>query len=234
MSMRLGIFTDSHYSSQEITCGNRYNSRSLSKIKKALEYFRTNGCERVVCLGDLIDRELSHEREIENLKAVARVFDECAVKISVLMGNHDAFAFETDEFYALLGEKYRPCDLFEAGRALLFLDACYFKSGRHYKPGDDDWTDTYFPYVDSLRDRLARVQGDAYIFLHQNLSPDIREDHRLYNDAILRAVLEESKVVRAVFEGHYHPGCDTFANGIRYRAFPAMCENECAYYTIDI
>ena len=35
--MKLGIFTDSHYSSQEVTCGNRYNSRSLEKIRKAMK-----------------------------------------------------------------------------------------------------------------------------------------------------------------------------------------------------
>ena len=35
--MKIGIFTDSHFSSAEVTCGNRYNSRSLEKIRRADE-----------------------------------------------------------------------------------------------------------------------------------------------------------------------------------------------------
>ena len=34
--MKLGIFTDSHYSSSELTCGCRYNSRSLEKINNSI------------------------------------------------------------------------------------------------------------------------------------------------------------------------------------------------------
>ena len=31
-AMRIGIFTDPHYSSKEVSCGVRYNSLSLKKI----------------------------------------------------------------------------------------------------------------------------------------------------------------------------------------------------------
>ena len=71
--MKLGMFTDPHYSSAEVTCGVRYNSRSLEKIKKAYEDFEKENCDLVICLGDLIDHEDSHERVVENLKAVAGV-----------------------------------------------------------------------------------------------------------------------------------------------------------------
>ena len=36
--MKLGIFTDSHYSSATVSCTVRYNSKSLTKIKKATKY----------------------------------------------------------------------------------------------------------------------------------------------------------------------------------------------------
>ena len=55
--IRLGIFTDPHYSSQEITCSKRYNSRSLEKIRQACRFFEERDCDLIVCLGDLIDRE---------------------------------------------------------------------------------------------------------------------------------------------------------------------------------
>ena len=71
--MKLGIFTDSHYSSQEITCGNRYNSRSLEKIKQAYCYFEEEKCDLVICLGDLTDKESTHEKEVENLSKIAQL-----------------------------------------------------------------------------------------------------------------------------------------------------------------
>ena len=72
--MKLGIFTDPHYSSAELTCGRRYNSRSLAKIQAALARFAAERFDLVVCLGDLIDREPTHEAEATNLAALARVF----------------------------------------------------------------------------------------------------------------------------------------------------------------
>ena len=85
--MKIGIFTDSHYSSQEVTCSVRYNSKSLEKIKAAYSHFEKEQCDLVICLGDLIDHEDSHQKEIENLTKVAKVIKNSAVKTVCLMGN---------------------------------------------------------------------------------------------------------------------------------------------------
>ena len=116
----------------------------------------------------------------------------------------------------------------------MFIDACYFKNGNHYKPGDTDWTDTYFPYIEELKKRLSGISGDAYIFIHQNIDPNIREDHRVFNDFEIREVLEKSNKVKIVFQGHFHPGNNSEHNGIKYVTFPAMCENEEGYYVVEI
>jgi hypothetical protein len=70
--MKLGIFTDSHYSSHTITGLNkrRRNSQSLKKIKEAYDFFAAENCDLVICLGDLIDKEDSHQKEIDNLKEI--------------------------------------------------------------------------------------------------------------------------------------------------------------------
>ena len=44
-AMKIGLYTDSHYSSQEVTCGCRYNSRSLDKIRVAYDFFERSGCD---------------------------------------------------------------------------------------------------------------------------------------------------------------------------------------------
>ncbi|MBQ7046029.1 MAG: metallophosphoesterase [Clostridia bacterium] len=231
--MKLGIFTDSHYSSQKVTCGNRYNSKSLEKIKAAYEFFESQKCDLVVCLGDLIDKEASHEKEVENLKNVAKIINNSSLKTICLMGNHDAFAFTEAEFYEILGN-CKPKNVNADDKALLFLDACYFKNGNHYLPGDTDWTDTFYPHIQDLKIQLEKATGDVYIFVHQNLDPTIREDHRVYNSAEINTLLLNSGKVKTVFQGHYHTGNKCIYNDISYLTFPALCENENAYFIEEI
>ena len=127
--MKIGLFTDSHYSSAPLTCGNRFNSQSLRKIQRAMESFAQEQCELVIILGDVTDTESSREQEARNLRQIAQKLDDAGLEVCCLMGNHDAFVFTPDEFYGLLGEKYRPRMIQKEGVNLLFLDACYFHTG---------------------------------------------------------------------------------------------------------
>lgn len=234
--MKLGIFTDSHFSSAEITDGNRYNSKSLEKIKEAYKYFLEEKCDCVICLGDLTDSEKEHAEEIDNLKKISDIFKNYPFETYVLMGNHDAFSFDVDEFYSVLGEQYRPRNKYSNSKNLIFFDGCYFKNGEHYKPKNSDWTytDTYDSEIDKLASTLKGITGDAYVFMHLNSDPTILEDYRVFNDSKIRKILENSNKVKTVFQGHYHAGKRSELNGIHYVTFPAMCENEKAYYIVEI
>ena len=64
--MKIGLFSDPHYSSQELTGGNRRNNLSLGKMRRALEHFAAAGCDRVICLGDLTDTEDTKAQEEAN------------------------------------------------------------------------------------------------------------------------------------------------------------------------
>lgn len=230
--MKVGIFTDPHYSSHEVTCGNRYNSRSLKKIAQAYEVFQAQGCELVICLGDLTDKEESHEREIQNLNELAAFFQTKEIPFICVMGNHDAFSFPKEEFYRLLGG-YEPKNTVIGGKKLVFLDACYFRSGKRYGPGDSDWTDTFLPDARALEE-LLKDPCKTYIFMHQNIDPEIRHDHRLYNADELLRIIEQSGHVKTVYQGHYHWGHKTHHNGVEYVTFPAMCENENCWFVVDL
>ena len=228
--MKLGIYTDPHYSSQAVTCGVRYNSRSLEKIRRAYRSFALARCDLAVCLGDLIDKEPDHAAEIENLKRIAAVFRASSVPTVCLMGNHDAFAFTQEEFYGILGDACRPRDRVLDGKRLVFLDACYFRSGARYRPGDSDWTDTYYPFEEALSAALASSRAEVYVFVHQNLDPAAEPRCRIANAAQVNRILSDSGKVRAVYQGHYHPGCRSVRNGIRFITFPAMCESDDAFF----
>ena len=233
LGMKIGIFTDSHYSSAEITCGRRYNNRSLRKIKDAYDFFEKEKCDLVVCLGDLIDTESSVEKEIQNLEEIAKIIKDSAIPTVCLMGNHDAFALERENFYEILGIPSAE-ELSFAGRRLIFLDACHFKSGRHYLPGDSDWTDCFLPSENDFKAKLDCITEDTYIFIHQNIDPAVKSNHRIFNADKIFGFINESGAVKCVFQGHYHPGCESEYNGVRYITLPAMCENENAFRVYEI
>ena len=220
--MKIGLFSDPHYSSQELTCGNRRNNLSLGKMRRALEYFTAQGCDRVICLGDLTDTEDTKEKEIANMREIAALFGEFAVHITVIMGNHDAYVFTAAEFYALLGG-CEPAPIHEDDVHLLFPDTNYTAAGVKYTPHGFHWDDVGLPDPDALREELAALDGDVYLFMHQNIDPAIpAADHRLANADTVCALVEDSGKVRAVYQGHFHWGNRSERNGVEYVTLPAM------------
>ena len=234
--MKVGFIADPHYSSAELTCGNRYNSMSLNKIRQAYTDFLQCGCEQVILLGDLTDTEPTHEAAIDNVREIRRVIVESGIPTVAVMGNHDAVIFTPEEFYGILGENMRPRDTGIGNGHVLFLDACYYyTSGRHYGPDiPGSWMDTYYPFTEDLEKALAALEGDVYICMHQNIDPTISEDHRLHNDVTVRSILENSGKVRRVYQGHYHPGSECCINQIHYKTFPALCEQERAWFVEEL
>ena len=232
--MKTGMFSDPHYSSAEVTCTNRYNSRSLGKIRTAMKHFIAEKCEMVIILGDITDTEASKEKELENLREVADVLKCSGIMTVCLMGNHDAFVLTEREFYDQLGVDFYPRTVTRGHTSLVFLDANYYRSGARYMPGGSDWTDTFCPHTSELKKQLDAADGDVYIFMHQNIDPNIRADHRLANASELRGILEGSGKVRGVFQGHYHWGMESEVNGIKYTTLKAMCENDDAYYIFEL
>ena len=228
--MRIGLFSDPHYSSQELTGGNRRNNLSLGKMREALRYFQAQGCDRVICLGDLTDGEITREKEVSNMGEIAALFAEFPMPIQVVMGNHDAYVFEQEEFYALLGGCH-PIDVHADGVHLIFIDANYTSQGVKYTPHGFHWDDVGLPDPDGLRNTLAACDGAVYCFMHQNIDPAIpAQDHRLANADEVCAIMEESGKVKAVYQGHYHWGNRSQRGGVDYVTLPAMAvyeENTC-------
>ena len=220
--MKIGLFSDPHYSSQDLTCGNRRNNLSLGKMRDALAYFAAQGCDRVICLGDLTDTEDTKEKEIENMGEIAALFAEFALPVTVVMGNHDAYVFTAEEFYCLLGG-CEPTSIHEGNTHLLFLDANYTADGVRYTPHGFHWYDVGLPDPTALQGQLAALTGDVYLFMHQNIDPDIpAADHKLANAEEVCRIIEESGKVRAVYQGHFHWGNTSRRNGVDYITLPAM------------
>lgn len=226
--MKLGLFTDAHYSSIS-------GPKVLNRIEKAFAAFEREMCDQVVFLGDLLHDDVDHETEIENLKAIRAVFDRFSGTVTVVIGNHDTNLFTKEEFYRLLGDQYRPRTRETDGKLLLFIDGCYFQTGEEYRPGHTGGVDTWYPYTELLRQQLEQWPGqDAYIFTHQVLDLSSGGVQRIINAAWIRKILEESGKVRGVFEGHSHKLVESDINGIHYTTLPALHDDENAYRILEI
>jgi hypothetical protein len=149
------------------------------------------------------------------------------------MGNHDAFVLTPEQYYGILGIP-APTVLNKDGKRLIFLDACHFKSGVHYQPGDTDWTDSYLPHEDEIKATLESEECDTYVFLHQNIDPAIGGGHRIYNGDRIFDIINGSGCVKAVFQGHFHPGRNAEYEGVKYVTLPAMCERDDAYFVYEL
>ena len=232
--MKIGLFSDPHYSSHELTGGNRRNNLSLGKMRKALAYFEAQGCDRVICLGDLTDGEITREKEVANMREIAALFREFPMPITVVMGNHDAYVFEAEEFYALLGG-CQPADIHEDGVHLLFVDLNYTAEGVRYKPHGFHWDDVGLPDPEELRQRLADIEGEAYLFMHQNIDLAVpAADHRAANADEVCRIIEESGKVKAVYQGHFHWGHRSQRNGVDYVTLPAMAVYDDTHKIIEV
>lgn len=65
--MKIGVFADPHYCSSEVLCRTRRPRLSYEKVRQVMEAFRQNGADYAVCMGDLTDREDTHEAELARL-----------------------------------------------------------------------------------------------------------------------------------------------------------------------
>jgi len=230
--MKIGLYSDPHYSSQEVTGGNRYNRRSLDKMKAAYKEFEEAGCDLIICLGDLTDTEDSKEQEVTNMQEIAALFAACPIPTVVVMGNHDAYVFERPEFYALLGG-CEPLDFLAEGKTLVFLDANHNPDGSPYRPHAFHWDRCSIP-TEGLIELLAAAEGEVTVFLHQNLDAACPADHRPVNADQVHQILAASGKVKAVYQGHYHWGQDTVTDGIHYVTLPAMCCYDNTHRIIEI
>ena len=230
--MKIGVFADAHYSSQELTCGKRRNSASLGKLKEGCAFFAAQGCGLCVSLGDLIDKNGSRAEDVRRLEEVRDVIASSGIETLCVMGNHDAFTFTREEYYGILGG-CEPADRTADGLRLVFADTCYFKSGARYTSAGGDWTDCFLPGEGAFLSSLAAGDMPAAVFLHHNIDPAVPANHRLCNaDALFEGIRRSGKV-KTVFQGHYHPGMRSRYGDVSYVTLPAVCENKNAFFVFD-
>lgn len=248
-TVRFGMATDCHYADipdakRVWPVGDAAYRQSLAKFAEFVETMNREKPDFAIELGDFKDAGEDRAATLANLEKIEAVFARFGGERYHVAGNHDFDRISPADFLARTpnGGKVSPsCHYsFEKGGVkFVVLDACYDSKARHYDRGGD-WTDANVPreQLDWLEAELASAAGAAVVFCHQCLAGNVHRLHIVKNAKDVRAVLEKSGKVKAVFTGHMHSGAIDRIGGVTYYSLRALVMNsgpeENAYALADV
>lgn len=221
--LRVGLMTDLHYADKAPT-KTRFYREALAKLDEAVDFMNHEQPSVVVELGDFIDQADSVELETEWLKVMESHFAKLSMPRHYVMGNHCVGTLTKQEFATHTQAAGGHAAFEQKGVTFLILDACFREDGTPYARKNFDWKDTNLPKSELvwLESELGKASGPVIIFAHQRL--DLDKAHAVRNAAEVRARLEKSGKVLAVFQGHSHKNDYQQIAGIHYTTLAAMIE----------
>jgi 3',5'-cyclic AMP phosphodiesterase CpdA len=221
--VRIGLVTDLHYADKK-AAGTRHYRETLDKLSEAAERFKKDAPAFVVELGDLIDAADSVETEMKYLKRIDKEFSALAKDRHYVLGNHCVDTLTKKEFLDAVGQKEAHYSFDRGGVHFVVLDACFRGDGKPYERKNFKWTDANIPadQLDWLKSDLKATDKPVVVFAHQQL--DVGNDYGVKNAADVRKVLEGSKKVLAVFQGHSHKNDYKEIGNVHYCTLVAMIE----------
>jgi hypothetical protein len=245
LPFRFGLLTDLHYGNADPK-GTRFYRESLAKVREAVEQMRSARVRFLAVLGDLVmdtDPGVPEERVLSSLDAIEREIQRFGGATYHVLGNHDLDNLSKAQVLAHLTNTGIPADrsfyAFTAGALrFLVLDLEYLRDGRSYDHGNYDWRvyNVPPPELEWLRNELDATVDPVIVFAHQRL--DGEDDPTNDNRAEVRALLEGSGKVLAVFQGHEHKGAYSLLNGVHYLTLRGVVEgsgaDHNAYAVVDV
>jgi alkaline phosphatase len=222
-----GVVADLHYAHKDMR-NNRYYRESLMKVQQCVEEFQSRELPLAIVLGDFVDSAPDRATELGYLQTIRQPFAQFLGERYLVLGNHDLMRLTKDEFLEHSGFEvpgsYYSFDL--GAYHFVVLDANFRQHGEPYARGNFKWRDTFIPpaQIEWLRQDLQHA-GDkkALVFVHQNLSNE-SNDYRVKNAGAVRKILEGSRNVLAVFQGHDHRGGYRKINNIHYLTLKALVD----------
>lgn len=221
--LRIGLLTDLHYADRGPN-GTRHYRETPRKVVAAAEQLRQSPVELVFELGDLIDSADTVEREQEYVRTIAKQLQELPGRKHYVLGNHCVSRLTKEEFLAAVQQESAHYSFDVEPFHFVVLDACFRNDGEPYGRENFVWTDANIPpqQLAWLQDDLARTQLPTLVFVHQRL--DVKDDYGIKNAPAVRDVLEKSRRVIAVIQGHNHKNDYRDLGGIHYVSLQAMVE----------
>ena len=213
--------------------GNRYYRESLNKLKECMQIMTEQEIQFLIELGDFKDEDNPPDEKstLHFLRTIEEEFQKGVKKTFHVLGNHDVDSISKSQFQAeITNTGISPESTFysfiEEDIQFVVLDANYRSDGKSYDRGNFDWTDCNIPpnQLEWLSNELDKKPLYNIVFVHQLL--DGEGNHFINNASEVRKILEQSKKVLAVFNGHQHEGQYSLINGIHYYTLKAVVEGQ--------
>ncbi|MHC4242662.1 MAG: metallophosphoesterase [Planctomycetota bacterium] len=229
---RFGIVTDCHYANADAQ-GTRFYRESLDKLSECVVLMNAERVDFLIELGDFKDQDKPpvENKTLSYLQAAEKVLKRFKGPTYHALGNHDIDSISKVQFLSRVDntniDSNRSYYSFDSnGLRYVVLDANYRTDGADYDHGNFDWTDANIPSKELrwLRKDLDTASGAVIIFIHQLL--DGTGSVYVKNAAQVRKVLEASRKVLAVFQGHHHSGSYNNIAGIHYYTLKAVVEGQ--------
>jgi alkaline phosphatase len=222
-AMKIGLVTDLHFADKP-PVGTRHYRETLDKLAEAGQQFRQDRPAFIVELGDFVDAADTVSAELEYLKRVNRDFAALCEQRHYVLGNHCVYSLTKKEFLDAVQQPRAHYSFDQGGFHFIVLDSCYRSDGTPYGRKNFQWTDPNIPpaELEWLKADLQQSSKPTLVFAHQRL--DVANNYSVKNAADVRQVLEESKKVLAVFQGHSHKNDYQDIAGIHYCTLVAMVE----------
>jgi predicted MPP superfamily phosphohydrolase len=230
--LRFGLVTDIHYADIE-PAGMRQYRESSAKLAECVRFMNEQKVDFLVELGDFKDQGKPPDEAatLGYLRKIEDVFRGFTGPRFHVLGNHDVDSISKQQFLDVTGVVSRsspdPGTYYEFGVKgvdFLVLDANFRADGVGYDHGNYAWEDANVPASELrwLEAALTGTGAPVIAFIHQQL--DGEGAYFVKNAAAVRAVLERSKKVLAVFQGHRHEGGYSLINGIHYYTLKSVIE----------
>jgi alkaline phosphatase len=221
--LRVGLVTDMHHADKP-AAGTRHYRESLGKLAEAGRQFRESPVDCLVELGDFIDAAENVETELGYLNTIQTSFRELCADRHYVLGNHCVDTLTKEEFLKGVGQERSYFSFDRNDTHFVVLDACFRSDGISYGRKNFQWTDANVAReeLDWLKEDLSRTHFPTVVLVHQRL--DKSGSHEIKNSAEVRKVLEDSKKVGLVLQGHSHKNDLQDINGIHYCTLVAMVE----------
>jgi len=234
--LKIGLFSDVHYCSEEAMCGTRMCSLSYDKLCKAYEEFEKQKVDLIICLGDLCDvGTISGKDDSINcmIKIVSKM-KSSTIPFIFVPGNHDSLAMERTDLEKLVGGTLAPIIYETEQYNFICLDANYSSDMKHFSPKGFDWIDSNLPkeQITFLQNALNESKKECIIAIHENIDSKSHEYFRVNNADRIREIIEKSGKVKLVLQGHKHIFEENTENGIDYISVVGMCEGNENHFMI--
>ncbi len=234
--VRFGMVTDCHYAEipyakRAYPVGDAAYRESAKKLAECVAVMNRERPDFLIELGDFKDLGPSKAETLGYLDKIEKVFGGFNGPRYHVAGNHDFDCLTPEEFFTRVPNdgkvsKTGYYSFVHGGVTFIVLNACFDSSMKPYSCSNE-WNNANVPPEEMswLERELAAAPGRAIVFCHQCLCSAAERQHIVKNAEAVRALLERSGKVKAVFTGHQHSGLIDIVKGITYYSLRGLVLN---------